>query len=391
MSSDAQVRETQAGEAQARRAAPLVALAVCAVTAPLMLGCPLTLSRPESQESVQALAEGDRHAHHGRVEDATSAYERSAQTADRRVDRDEALYRQSRVLRRDGQYAEAVEILDRIAATEPPSRRTARSVYDASRLRIQHLDQRAEGLSGLRRVLLEFSSDGPAARALYYILEDFEAREDAAGALAFLRETYPRVRESTVADDILDAEAHLLLEAGERAGARAALERIVRDHPYPQGHRWDDALWQLADLAEEDGDAEGAIARLEEIVHRDENTMMPGSYTLSTFPRAQLRIARLYRDALSDHGAAAREFRQTFSQFPDSTVSDDAMVELGELYLDGGEASRGCHTLVNALERWEVGRARRRALARLEGECPEDHREFLADEEERRVDEEQDE
>lgn len=335
----------------------------------LAAGCPLTISKPDSDPFMDAMADADRHAHHGRLDEANEAYARAAQLAGRRVDRDEALYRQSRVLRDQERYAEAVEVLDVIAHTVPASRRTARAIYDASVIRDEELGQTDQAIEGYERIMRQFAAEGPAGRALFYRLRQFEGKTTE--ELAYVREMYPQLQDTPLGDDLLMREAEILLEKGDREGGRAALERLVRAHPYPQGHRWDDAMWKLADLDEEDGRPERAIARLDAIASRNEVTTIPGSYTLPSFPRAAIRIARIYRDRLGDRSKAASAYRRMMREFPNSSLRDDAMVELGELYLDDGEAPRGCAILRDAVEEYEVGSARRRAAERVEADCNE--------------------
>ena len=232
-------------------------------------------------------------------------------------------------------------MLDRIWQAEPESRRTVRALYDASLLRYTELDQREAGLEGFRRIVGEHGSDGPAARAFHFIRQDFDARDDAAGLLAYIEEIYPELGDSTVADDLLQAKHETLLARGDRDGARAALEQIVTDHPYPYGHRWDDALMALATMDEEDGEPERAIRRLRHMLNRHETTTIIGSYTLTTFMEAQMRIAHIYRDTLEDVSAADGAFAEAYRRFPTSTLRDDALVERGELWDGRGRSRQG--------------------------------------------------
>jgi len=347
---------------RAIHALPLVA---SWLTTPLLLGCPPTLSRPHSEEHLDALATGERHTHHGRHDEAAESFDDAARTADRRVDRDEALYRASRSLRRDGHFVEAVARLDEIAATEPPSRRTARAIHDASRIRLRELDQRAAARAGFERVVRQHSDEGPAAHSLRLWLEDVEEVDGADAALALTRSLYADLHATDLGDDLLAFQHELLLEAGDRQGARAALERIVRDHPYPQGHRWDDAIVRLAEMDEEDGDLPAAIARLEAMLQRAETTTIVGSYTLPAFPVAALRIARLHRE-LGETDDAESAFWRVYRQFDDSILRDDALVELAEMRWDEGEREDACELFARVLEEFEVGAARRRAAERAE-------------------------
>lgn len=342
--------------------------AVAAGLLALLLGCPPTLSKPESAAHLDALAEGDRHAGHGRDEEAAAAYARAATEADRRVDRDEALYRQSRAEVDAGHPERAIELLLTIANTSPPSRRTPRALFDAGRLRYELGD--VDGAIALfRRATLEFPSEGPAARALVWWLRHFEERDETDRALAVLDWLLPQVRRSKLGDDILAHETRLRLAQGDREGARAALERTVHDYPYPYGHRWDDATLQLAAMDVEDGAYERAIERLEAMLERSEGTSMVGSYTLPAFAEALLQIARIRRDHLNDREGADDAFEAVHDDYETSLLRDDALVERGEMWIEAGDRERGCAHLREAVEEFEVGSARRRAAARVEADC----------------------
>ena len=345
-----------------RSSLPLVALL------PLLVACPPTLSRPHSPAYEDHLAAGERHMRHGRYEESAREWSLAAEAADRRVDRDEAQYRQSRALKRLGRWEEAVALLDGIAARRPPSRRTARAILDASLIRYEHLDRPDEALAGFESILRRHSDEGPAARALVLLVAHHRERS-LDDALRVVGQLGQDLADTDLGDDLLALEADLRLEADDRQGARRALERIVAEHPYPQGHRWDDAIEQLAEMDVEDGRADAAIERLEAMLERAESTTMVGSYTLPAFPRAQLRIARIQRDQLRDYAAAEVAFDAVYDDFPDSTLRDDARVELGEMLLEQGESRRACRILRDAIEEFEVGRARRRAVARVARDC----------------------
>lgn len=336
----------------------------------LLMGCPPTLSRPHSPAYRDHLAIGERHMRHGRYEESAAEFALAAEEASRRVDVDEALYRQSRALKRGERYAEAVEVLDVIAQRRPVSRRTSRALLDASLLRYDRLDEHDAALVGFNTIVREHSDEGPAARALVMILAHHRDQSDA-DALRVVTELRTQVAETDLGDDLLAAEAELRLASDDRAGARRALEQLVADYPYPQGHRWDDAITKLAEMDVEDGDVPRAIERLEGMLERAETTTIVGSYTLPAFPAAQLEIARLQRDQLHDYDAAEDSFDAVYDDFPESTLRDDARVELGEMLIDQGEQRRGCRILRDAVEEFEVGGARRRAVARVEQDCSE--------------------
>lgn len=330
-----------------------------------LTACPPTVSVPDAPAHRDALARGDRHRHHGRTEEALAEYAEAERLARRRVDADTARYRRSRVLRRAGRFEEAVGILDAMAALEPPSRRTSRALYDAARIRLDHLGDVGGAQEGFAAVVRRFPDDGNASRALRLWLGTLP---DDAARVALLGALYEDIGASKLGDDVLFGRAELQLELGDRAGARASLERLVAEHPYPHGHRWDDAIFLLGELDVEDGRPDDAIRRYDRMLERAETTTIIGSYTLPAFAAAQLEIARIER-ARGDREAAARAYARTYERFTRSRLSDDAMTEHGELLLEAGEARRGCALLARVLREYEVGSARRRAARVIAERC----------------------
>jgi TolA-binding protein len=217
-------------------------------------------------------------------------------------------------------------------------------------------------------IVRERPGDGQASRSLRILMEAREG-DPLEEKLAFLRGLYAHVGESDLGDDILNYEADLLAESGDRQGAARALRQLVREHPYPRGQRWDDALWQLADIAEENHEYRRAIGYLREMVQPQELTVTPGSQTLPRMPEAQLRIARIYRDHLHDPVHAAENFRLVHDRFPTCTLRDDALYELGVMWIEGGQREQGCSMLSQVAREFEVGHARRMASRRIHEAC----------------------
>ncbi len=333
------------------------------------VACAPTLSKPRGAEHLAALAEAERHQHHGRLDAAAAAYGRAAISAERRVDRDEALYRESRVRARQGDYARAVALCDRIAEAKPKSRRTERAILDGARYRLE-LGQVQRAEHDLRGLAVGASDSGAASSALRLLLVLHVRDAPHAAGLGFVRALGAEVREGKVAEVLMHEEAELLIALGRKAEARAVLTQQVARFPYPQGALWDDALYRLADLDEDEGDPRAAITHLDQMLAKGESAVLVGSYTRPKFPDAALRIARLYRDRVRDLDAAVRAFRAVRERFPDSRVVDDALAEEAELWLDRGDPVRGCTLLRQLLAAHEVGAARRRAAARLASDCP---------------------
>ncbi|MFK7999248.1 MAG: tol-pal system YbgF family protein [Polyangiales bacterium] len=336
---------------------------------PLLLSaCPPTLSRSRSPAFDARLAQAERDAHHGRDDEAAAGFGEAAALAERRVDRDEARYRQARTLHDAGQHAEALALFDAIAATRPTSRRTVRALFDASKLRQEQGDT-VGAQAGFLRVVREHPESGVAGRALHWLLRG----ETPGSTVARLVSLDAEVGETSLGDDILMRmhDEHVALE--ELAAAREDLELLVERHPYPHGERWDDAILLLAAMDLQAQDPDAALERLERMLERAESTHLSGSYTLPGFPKAHLLIAQIHRDAVATDAArrsdADRWYRTLEDEFPTSLLRDDAAVERAFMWLDAGDTERGCAILEDALEEFEVGHARRLGAERHARDC----------------------
>jgi tetratricopeptide (TPR) repeat protein len=337
----------------------------------LLAGCPPTLSKPRGEGYEEKLAEATRHQSAGRLEAAADAYADASRLAERRVDQDEARYRQARAMMRDERYEEAVALLDRIGDRKPPSRRTGRAVFDAARVRYERLERYEEAKVGFERVIREFPDQGLGGRAIYFRVEDYRRKDDLAGAIAYLGALYGETRETTLGDDVLWVKAGLHREREEADAEKRTLERLMNHHPYPFGHYWDEAIMRLAEIHLERGEPKRAIEVLEKLVIEVETTTIIGSYVRSTMPKAYLWIGTIYRDELNETSKADRVFRRFPRIFPRSILNDDVLFERGVMWIDAGEVRKGCAILKELMSEHEVGNARRRAQARIESDCEE--------------------
>lgn len=342
--------------------------AFCIASVCLSLGCAPTLSKPRGDAHLALLAEAERDQHHGRLEAAAAAYDKAALAAERRVDRDEALYRESRVFARLGDYERALALCDRLAEAKPESRRTLRAMLDGSRYRLE-LGQTERAERDLRFLVVHHGDTGEAKSALYALIDLRVRSAHHETGLRYLEQLSSEAKLGFVAEALLYEQAALLLAHGKKSQAQQVLTLQVERFPYPQGLLWDDALWKLADLAEDAGDPQAAVAVLSRMLDAHESAHLVGSYTRPRFSAAALRIARIYRDRIQDLDAAVSAFRTVRDEFPSSLVADDALAEEGELWLARGDKAQGCALLRKLLEEHEVGAARRRASSRVASDC----------------------
>lgn len=338
---------------------------------PLLTGCPPTLSQSANESYDKKLAEASRHARAGRYEVASESYAEASRLASRRVDQDEARYRQARTLMRAERFEEAVAILDKIGDRKPTSRRTSRAVFDAARVRYEYLEEYERAREGFDRVIRDYPDDGLGHRAIYFRIVDLQREGREGELIPFLDGLYETSGETTLGDDILMERAKIFEERGDTHNEKLSLAKLVRNHPYPSGHLWDEALLRLSDLFVEEGNVEGAIDALERILGQHETTTIIGSYTRTSMPLALYRIGLLYRDEVRDIERAEQAFDRFPRLFPDSTLADDVLYERGAMWLDEGEADRGCKHLKALLDEYPVGQARRAGAARYESDCSE--------------------
>lgn len=333
----------------------------------LLSACTPTLSAPRSSAHLDHMAEASRHHVHGRDDEAAASFHAAAETADRRVDRDEALYREAQTRRRAGDPSGALALFDEVASREPASRRTARALFESARIRLT-LGEVERAVQDLRAVCERFPGQGPASRALRLLAARATTPDE---TLALVR-SFDAVTEPDLRDDLRTLEAEALLArgaTGDRAAAREALLAIVTERRYPLALRWDDTFMRLADLAEADGDRDAAIAYLEQMIAPHSEGLVPGSYTQPLMPAAAIRIARLHRDAHHDPSITEAAYVRVTTDFADSLFCDDARVERAELWLAAGNVARGCELLREAVAHHDVGAAVRRARARLASDC----------------------
>ncbi|MDB4986211.1 MAG: hypothetical protein JWN04_1389 [Myxococcaceae bacterium] len=328
-----------------------------------------TISKPRGTVYLDNLTEAAAHQHHGRLKEAAESYQKAADTAERKVDKDEALYRESRTLARMGNYPEAIAICDALGAETTVARRTLRARLDAARYRL--LTGEADKADNDLMTLIIDEPESSAARSALRMLAviHVDEVEDKEEALSWLRQMRNDVISSTLGEPLMSAEAQLLLQLGRKEEAKIVLERQVERYPYPEGSRWDDALWQLADIALENENPKAAIGYLKQMVSKHEYSIIIGSYTRPLMSKAALRIARIYRDDLRDNDAAVDAYEVVRSEFPRSIVVDDSLAEEAELRLAQGDKSKGCDLLRELMEKHEVGSARHRAESRIASQC----------------------
>ena len=341
----------------------LIAAAFCGVSA-CVPSHPPTLSRERGAEYLAAMAEANTHLNAHDTVTAANDFSRAAQTAERRVDRDEALFREAmtRLHSDPPEVEKSLALLDEVARERPTSRRTGRALFEASRLRISH-GERELGLRGLEAFISEFPDHGDGSHALRILLEE-NSTQSISSRISWLETLYQHgAKDGDVGDDVLMARAELMHESGDLAAAMNELERLLLNHPYPFGQRWDDASLRLADFAEEANDEPRAAATIERMLSVWEPTGIPGSFTLAGFTKGLLRLAQIYRDKLHDPTRALSTYARLYDDMRFSLLRAEALVEAAEVLAAQNENARACSLVHRVISDFPDARARERAVS----------------------------
>lgn len=305
----------------------------------LLAGCSANRSAFDN-----ALAAGDRAKSAGRYEEAAAAYRQAGEAADKERDRDEGYFREAATLAQAGRHQEAMEAYDRLIARAPRGERTPRAVYERAFLEIEHGDPEA-GWGKLEQAILDHPGAGSARRALRKYMEYLDSK-GAGGGRSWLEAHQGKLGGTELGEDVQYLKAKALQAEGRSAEARAAYVECAEKYPYPYGTLTDDAWWNAAELAEQQGDGASAVRYLERLLApREVATLKQGSYERPRYSAAQFKLAELYRDRLGDEGRARREFRRVYEAHRTSILRDDALWNELLLARKAGDRGGACEAM----------------------------------------------
>ncbi|MFO0755539.1 MAG: tetratricopeptide repeat protein [Byssovorax sp.] len=319
-------------------AAPLLALASVALAA---------CAPAYSEGFLAGFSAGKRAMHAGRYDEAAQAYEQAAAAATRVKDRDEARLLEARALEEAGRWQEAQAVLKRIVAESPQGPNTPRADLDHAELEIRHGDVE-KGYHLLEEAARRHPENGVTAPSIRRFVAHLAETQGELAALAWLR-TQERPYAGTEQDQTIAYEEALCLDRlGRKPEAHDVFLACAKLRPYPRGPLTDDAYWQAAQMDQDLGRNEEAIAHLREMLSVIE-TRMPvvGKYDLASyerprFPEAQIRIAEIYRDKIGDRKAARREFERADREHPTYRRRAYAVWSGARLALLDGDEGTAC-------------------------------------------------
>ncbi|TNF27082.1 MAG: tetratricopeptide repeat protein, partial [Deltaproteobacteria bacterium] len=240
----------------------------------------------------------------------------------------------------------AVRVWGHLGEDAPRRADRARAHYEIARL-AERTGRLLDAVRIYRRLVLTYPDLMPGERALSHLERLFEARGERGQAahLAWTRAIYPRLRHTTLGDNLVYYPARVahrrFLATGDAAAAELAERLYVQiDADHPGSGLWNDAWWQRSLLYHQQGryaDEIGAIRRLQRTF---EKVSLFGHDQHAYFRLGQLRIARLERVELADPRAAAESLARFVDVYRDSLLRDDALYWWACALLAAGEGVR---------------------------------------------------
>jgi len=295
----------------------VIAYAICACC---LLGCASSIPRPY----LEAKAAGHRAYSSGRYEQAAEHFHQAAGKADRRKDRDEALYLEASSYLRAGRYREAKTVFEAMVSISPDGLRAARAAHEAAKIEIRHGDA-AKGWQMLHAAIVRYPASGLSRAALQRYLQYLDETIGPLRVIDYLDASMDWYRAHDLGERALYEKAKRLERLGRLREAVDTLLICAKDYPYPVGSLRDNALYLASELEERLGRPRQAVAHLRTLLEDREQSLIHGSYERPLYAPAQMRLAVLYRDALAEPDVARKEFRKLFDAFPTSTLRDDAL------------------------------------------------------------------
>lgn len=130
--------------------------------------------------------------------------------------------------------------------------------------------------------------------------------------------------------NILFEWANLEIENNRITQANLILEKLIKLYPYPCS-LWDDAVWLLSKIAEQNSQWDKTIKYLENFYREKDYAYFVGSYNSQYTDDAIFKLGALYYEKKHNINKAIFYYEQ-LALDPYSTLSDDSMLELAKIY-----------------------------------------------------------
>jgi tetratricopeptide (TPR) repeat protein len=180
-------------------------------------------------------------------------------------------------------------------------------------------------------------------------------------AAQFLAALWPFVEKTDLGDNVLFALGGLL-EPGDPSGAVEVYRRLAAT--YKRSGLADDSVWRAAKLCRKLGRFDDAVRLLRDLLATRRDALITGSYNSIFLDDAQLLLGQILRDDLHDLPRAAEAFENLADDFPESTLRDDALVELADTEEKRTRKDAACAALARVTREFPDGNQLHRAAER---------------------------
>ncbi|HEY7958007.1 MAG TPA: tetratricopeptide repeat protein [Polyangia bacterium] len=276
-----------------------------------------------------------------------------------------AIEREAEVLEELRRWPDAYRAWLEVPRRATDDSRAARALERAAELAHERLSDDAGAARIAWRAATRYPDAVAAGDALKLAVKLEEPRDPA--ALARRLETlWPEVARRDLGDDVLFQAGELYRRHGDAPSAVRIYDLLAAK--YPRSGLRDDAIWNAAHLLRPT-DPKGALRHLQIILDSRRDALITGSYNSVYLDDAELLVGQIWRDDLHQLSPAIDAFSALAFDFPESTLKDDALVELARTFLlrhqppDDQDRADACKALTHLLTTYPDSNRRREAGA----------------------------
>jgi len=272
-----------------------------------------------------------------------------------------------------GRHQEAVQSYRDLGAWTRDPATAARARERAAGVLEDHLRRPDRAFQLCLEVVLTFPAEVAAEDAFRRLLRLYPATHGGGDAalIRLLLRLHRRLARSPLADTILFAAARIYRKDRAAGQALALYDRVWADHP--KGELADDALWEAAQILEEQERWTDALDRYRRLLATRKDAFFVGSYNSVHLDDAQLRVGQIKLEHLDDARGALEAFATLRDDFADSILRDDAQFWIAQIHLRQGDRAAACQALARLVRDFPDGNHVRRArelLGRTECAAP---------------------
>lgn len=277
------------------------------------------------------LLAADRMADHGDYEGARAAYETLAWETVREDDLRYVRYRLAYLYELQGEFAQAIEAYSAIAADpgDGLDQYPSQALYRIGRIQHDEFGEIDTAFNTWDQAILTFPNSDFTEDSMTAIMRIWRRESNRDALLGWLAERASQLAPTEIGDNLLYWTARVLVE--EFSDYETAFPLYVRVYTeYPRGGLWDDAMWRAAGCLGSMQQIDEEYALLESFIDRREISIMVADYDSGWYNDALYRMAEIHEQRGDTDGAIAvwTRFMETF---PLSIEADDVAFHIMEL------------------------------------------------------------